>query len=209
MKIHELFESESRQERIQDGIYRLEKDGLLSISDIGTQGLGSLDRLKSAAEFLSVNKQGKIIVDTNGKMIAINLNFRSRSNVIRDEVRTTDWDIKGKVSVTFYGGDGMEADWLPNVHMLTLSSCKFKSFKLNPMQLNEVTDISFRLDTEITSGLLGILKLPKLKSIFNDHLDSAKLKTALDIIKKHLGTKDISECMDELIEAGLKEYAKL
>jgi hypothetical protein len=32
---------------------------------------------------------------------------------------------------------------------------------------------------------------------------------ALAIVQKHLKEKDIAECMDELIEAGLKEYAKL
>ena len=58
--------------------------------------------------------------------------------------------------------------------------------------------------------LLRLLKHPTLKEIYNlprDNLSHAQ--KALMIISKHIESKDIADCMDELIEAGLKEYAKL
>ena len=80
---------------------------------------------------------------------------------------------------------------------------KLKALRLNA---NKVTDIQ--------CGLMRLLKCPAL-GIFRIHLYdessdvSDKFDKALDIIDKHLETKDIAECMDELIEAGFKEYAKL
>jgi hypothetical protein len=69
------------------------------------------------------------------------------------------------------------------------------------------------LGLQLHGGVLCLLKHPNLKKIFfpssmaperaNDSL------RALYIVSKHLESKDVSECMDELIEAGLKEYAKL
>jgi hypothetical protein len=68
-------------------------------------------------------------------------------------------------------------------------------------------------DTEF-SGLLSALKIPGLTHFsFEGTRDSSKLseklQKAVEIVHRHLQTKDIAECMDELIEAGLKEYAKL
>jgi hypothetical protein len=63
------------------------------------------------------------------------------------------------------------------------------------------------------TGVLTLLKMPHLKKIKllgQPSSDSSKaLRAALDIVQKHLTEKDISECMDELMEAGLKEYARL
>jgi hypothetical protein len=82
---------------------------------------------------------------------------------------------------------------------------------------NIITEIGLYDGIHIRCGLLRILKMPHLK-IFKMHADGGafdakpldkKLAQAVEIVRKHLKTKDISECMDELIEAGLKEYAKL
>jgi hypothetical protein len=59
-------------------------------------------------------------------------------------------------------------------------------------------------DNHITSCLLGLLKIKKLK-----HLDMADQVQVEDIINKYLPEGDIIECQAELIEAGFDEYAKL
>jgi hypothetical protein len=57
---------------------------------------------------------------------------------------------------------------------------------------------------------LRLLKLPKLELIELSHIPSdAKWKKLIQIINSHLKTKDIADCMDDLISAGFKEYAKL
>jgi hypothetical protein len=65
-------------------------------------------------------------------------------------------------------------------------------------------------------GVLGLLKLPNLIEIKftfqmdpNDIREGEEAQVALEIVNKHLKDKNVAECMDELIEAGLKEYAKL
>jgi hypothetical protein len=60
-------------------------------------------------------------------------------------------------------------------------------------------------------NLLALLKCPTLSAITirvpPDR--STPAKEAIKIIAKHVETRDIAEAIDELIGAGLKEYAKL
>jgi hypothetical protein len=58
-------------------------------------------------------------------------------------------------------------------------------------------------NTGIKSNILGLLKVENLQSAITDD------KKLEEIINRHLETKDILECQEELIEAGYKEFAKL
>ena len=61
----------------------------------------------------------------------------------------------------------------------------------------------------ITSHILGLLLIKKLKAINIDLLTDDLLE-ASKIINKHLSLdRDVIDCQEELISAGLKEYAKL
>jgi hypothetical protein len=56
----------------------------------------------------------------------------------------------------------------------------------------------------LSSNVLGLMKVKELKSIIIDNKEVEK------IINKHLRSgKRISKCKEELIEAGLQEFAKL
>jgi hypothetical protein len=62
----------------------------------------------------------------------------------------------------------------------------------------------------IQSGAISLMKIGAEKIIY-DQLkgpDTQNFKKALDIITKHLPNNDIAEAMDELMEAGLKDFAK-
>jgi hypothetical protein len=68
----------------------------------------------------------------------------------------------------------------------------------------------------LESHCLGLLKIPSLKSIdisvadLNKHKPKTGITKMMHIINKHLvGDRDIIACQEELIEAGLKEFAKL
>jgi hypothetical protein len=67
--------------------------------------------------------------------------------------------------------------------------------------------------TTLASSCLGILLIPKIDRFgFNRSIDATPIKLQLlnKIINTHLGSdKDILECKTELIENGLKEFAKL
>lgn len=66
--------------------------------------------------------------------------------------------------------------------------------------------------TPIKSNVLGLLRIDGLKSVHTYSTD-ADLVKAFEIINKHLPStgsmKAILECQDELIEAGLDDFAKL
>jgi hypothetical protein len=65
----------------------------------------------------------------------------------------------------------------------------------------------------IDCGLLRLLKMPNLETLkfetgsMSMVTDNKKLRDAIHILNQHL--KSVPDCMDALIEAGLKEYAKL
>jgi hypothetical protein len=61
-------------------------------------------------------------------------------------------------------------------------------------------------DDEVKSGGLGLLKIKELKKIVN--LNDAEEKW-LSIVKAYIKSKDILNCQEELIDAGLKDFAKI
>jgi hypothetical protein len=64
----------------------------------------------------------------------------------------------------------------------------------------------------IKSNILGLLKIQNLKNVSVTiwGTEVTKLVEAIRIINNHLnGSRRINKCKQELIEAGLKEYAKL
>ena len=64
--------------------------------------------------------------------------------------------------------------------------------------------------TLIESHLLGLLLIPELDGIKEIAHCSDEFKAAANIINKHLDNdRDVIECQQELIEAGLKAYAQL
>lgn len=78
---------------------------------------------------------------------------------------------------------------------------------------------SISIPLETKSALLGFLLIKGLKLIWEDWYYDNKdlmkpkyqpLKNAAFIVQKHLaGDRDVLECQEELIKAGLKEYARL
>ena len=64
----------------------------------------------------------------------------------------------------------------------------------------------------VKQDVLGIILFDDLKTLdFNVGPKGRypDLELTRDILRKHIGTKDILECKEELIENGLKDYAKL
>jgi hypothetical protein len=105
---------------------------------------------------------------------------------------------------------------LPKVNVrLTIASLPKLSFAGIHKQLASVKAITFgkfgSRKWDYTGPLLGLLQVKDLMTLtFSETEFSNKdFFNALTIINKHLKTKNIAEAMDELMEVGLKEYAKL
>jgi hypothetical protein len=98
-------------------------------------------------------------------------------------------------------------------------TCKVNSLKgLEHLKELESFYIDSEAAVEFRCGLMSLFRLPKFKYIsqsssIKNH--NRKSLSALQIIEPYLHGRsgkmkgDVAECMDELIEAGLKEYAKL
>lgn len=58
-------------------------------------------------------------------------------------------------------------------------------------------------------GLLGILKASNLKNFYIDEWTNEEDQEAFKILMRHFnGSRNVADCMDELMEAGFKKYAK-
>jgi hypothetical protein len=84
--------------------------------------------------------------------------------------------------------------------------------------LNGISDIINELRGElrlkgnhITAGGLGLLRIRGLRGVvyWTDAIEADKFCKAATIINKYLPEGDIFDCQEELIEAGLEEYAEL
>jgi hypothetical protein len=111
-----------------------------------------------------------------------------------------------------------KTNWLtiPNLELSTgireLSlGCIVKSLK-GLEQIHALEEIKFSYYFEMNGGgLLPLLKVPKSVKFINHTDTETNMYKALKIIIKHRSrdVAEVADCMDELIEAGLKEYAKL
>jgi hypothetical protein len=103
--------------------------------------------------------------------------------------------------------------------ILEISDNVFKSFKDIHLHINQVSgaDGIFALHNPIKSHLLGLLKIKKLKLVTLVTAGQARstikqyqdLGKAEKIINKYLPEGDLFDCQEELIEAGLEEFAQL
>jgi hypothetical protein len=205
MKLKDLLESTEDQTRIATGIQYMEKRDLLTVTDPGAGAL-------PLNEHLRVNGDGKLVVDPGSRSLLFIIKLNSQPNIINEEIRGDDWLIKehaGTVGISFYNGVGMDETWLPNVKEYAFGDCELTSLKLDPHRFSNLTHLRFINGTKIHGGLMSFLTLPKLQSVTaNRFLEDERLFKALEIVNKHLEHRDVPECMDELMEAGLKEYAK-
>jgi hypothetical protein len=100
---------------------------------------------------------------------------------------------------------------MPNSETILLSSIEIESFK-GIEKLSRLKSLEFGDGVcRIKSGMLTILKAPALEKVWinADAKIDPRAFAAFRILNNHLESKNIADCMDELIEAGLKEYAKL
>jgi hypothetical protein len=97
----------------------------------------------------------------------------------------------------------------PDVDYLGLN-CIVKSFKgIEKLKRCKTLELDFFL--KFDGGILSLLKFDgNIHGIAEGEFQDEKVDKAMKILGRHInGNKNIADCMDELMEAGLKEYAKL
>lgn len=105
-----------------------------------------------------------------------------------------------------------EIDYLPKtIKEYFVLSGNFKTLKNIHKKCSSIGQ-EFAIECNIESNILGLLLIKNVE-VFNSGLMSRQEFTdALKIINKHYkrdGSGDVLECQEELIENGLKEFAKL
>jgi hypothetical protein len=122
------------------------------------------------------------------------------------------WDSREIDETLFFRTTVKDFQNVPDCRTVHLWDCKVDSFSgIEKLEGCRRLALSRRVNNHKPIGLLRLLKMPSLALVdFDRFIDDEQASLTMShIINKHLKDKDISECMDELIEAGLKEYAKL
>jgi hypothetical protein len=94
-----------------------------------------------------------------------------------------------------------------NIESLALHKMTIEDLSGLHKKIPKIKVISFWDKTVVKHSILSLLKFDDLYISYHN-IDPSFAK-ALEIVQKHQANKSIPDCMDELIEAGLKEYAKL
>jgi len=97
---------------------------------------------------------------------------------------------------------------------LSLENCKnLKSIKGIHKHIQQVDEVIYLGDSPIEGGLLGLIFIKNLQNVYymSSSKDKDNIKRALRIISKHLGKgrAGILDAQNNLIDAGLDEYAEL
>lgn len=114
---------------------------------------------------------------------------------------------RARVNTVRYSGCILKPDALVNVKEIYLRSCKVT---LPTSPLDRVEKIVLGPGAVIEGGMLKVFKWPEFRYYSSYDGDERDIIKAAHIINEHLRKeeRDIAECMDELIQAGLKEFAK-
>jgi hypothetical protein len=97
---------------------------------------------------------------------------------------------------------------LPHAREFDFGDVEIKSFE-GVNENDKLVGLNFN-NVKCQCGLLRLLKVKSLEKISVWGSADKNLAKAIGIIRKNLDEgRDLPDCMDELIEAGLKEYAKL
>lgn len=92
---------------------------------------------------------------------------------------------------------------------LDLSRNKLTSLQNIHKIVDHIGDSIILFGNPIKSHILGLLRINKLQHAIV-HSNQGRLAETISIINKHLrGDRNIHTCQEELIEAGLKEFARL
>lgn len=97
---------------------------------------------------------------------------------------------------------------LPNCTALRLSFSGIQTLSGIQKRCPKLESINLTWCDNLSSGLLGLLRIPTLKEITAD-VGSNELLAVVGILNKHLKDKNIGAAQTELFKNGLKEYAKL
>lgn len=118
-------------------------------------------------------------------------------------------------------------DWLPEIieKKLTISGSGIKTFSNIHNIIKECGEIAITTNVTPKGGLLGFLKIRNLRKVEVDTVSMHQIKRkkdesewgkfdeALTIINMYLkkwhADRDLLACQDELMDAGLEEYARL
>jgi hypothetical protein len=104
-----------------------------------------------------------------------------------------------------------------NMESIFFHDCEIKSWD-NLREFSGLREFKFdyrTFDDSEPAPLISIMRLPRLEKLHiyipSNIAGRDFVKKAADvknIIEKHIADKNIADCMDELMEAGFKEYAK-
>ena len=176
-----------------------EIDGAFECSDNELTSLAGAPR-KVGGNFLCVSNK---LTSLEGAPRKINGTFSCTSNKLTslkggpDEVSGIFYCINNKLTSLGGAPKIVGRDFKCNQNHLT-------SLEGIHLKIQIIDGIAVFNDNPIKSHVLGLLLIDELQKVYLDH------KQVQEIINKYLaGSRDVMDCQNELMDAGLDEYAQL
>ena len=173
-------------------------DGKYNSGDILYQKRDSISEIEDLESAISWNSNNEPSIDTLDLSEVIN-NSEFKFTTPNFKFDTVEFCVLDENNLSAY------PDWAPKkVKTLSMRHNNFTSLSNLDKNLKECEKIDLR-GNPITSHILSVFKIHGLNNIAIDNLKVAH------IVNKHLQSddKDIFDCQEELIEAGLQDFAKL
>jgi hypothetical protein len=197
MKLKDLLIEQITYDEIQDWVKQAGKAGV-EVTITGGK--------------LTVNEHG--LISTSGDLVQeIRLVFTGNSSlpIFSSPFAPSMWDKRQIDKVNFFRTTVNDFQNVPDCQVIAFWDCKVESLSgIEKLKGCRRLTLVRRVNNHKPIGLLRLLKMPSLTLVDFDRFieDEQASLTMSHIINKHLKDKDIADCMDELIEAGFKEYAK-
>jgi hypothetical protein len=167
--------------------------------------------MKRLAEKLRViNNRLSIYTANPAEIYAIT--FQARPPISGDQWEEGDLHEYLSVEIENFVLDDWKLIPAPTVALEFKAAGCVKTFKGINEALPDLESIHFGVNMQPIKpdvGMLNLLKNKSLRHIVTLGIHSDEFTKVVSIVNKHLKSKDVADCMDELIEAGLKDWAKM
>jgi hypothetical protein len=204
MKLNEILKEESENSALKQWLIKYLDDCFWVSPEDGETDYGAADiyEILMNRQKIGSTEDGYFYIDFNfngADVIECPLHSDKWLDVFDDSIRRCSY-MNAKVDDP--------AKLLDIAGELHLEICNIESFKF-PKGTYLHTLWVKQCEVADNCGMLSLLKTDSIGE-FKARSCGEKVEKAAAIVAKHLADKqDVAECMDELIEAGLKEYAKL
>jgi hypothetical protein len=194
--IHNKFESFDQYAPIKVGTLRAQHNHFSTLENIPSAGYSI---------FIHDNQ----LISLKGAPAKVDGDFDISSNEL-DTLEHCPKEVAGDFNCSYNKLENLNDAPAIIVDLFNCSYNKITSLQGIHKQIKRIDGVANFTYNKIRSHMLGLMKIKGLKGLIHGIAEERRDHHALRIIDKHLkGDRDVLACQDELIDAGLDEFAQL